>query len=322
MTDAGEILDRHQLFDRRIAAARAFFPGQFALAARNLRTGEEVAVDGERVMPTASTYKVPVMIEVFRQVEAGSLSLDEALPFTEDMRRLGSGVMRDLSLGVAWSVRDLTMLMVIVSDNSATRMLLERIGGYAAVNGTMRAMGFPSYVLHGPEDRARMEAAGLDNRSLAECSPRDLMRMMTAIAAGEMVSAEASAQMRAILGRQHYLDQASRYLGRDQSSGAPGGNAVLDWVGSKSGMMAGMRADTGIWRLPDGTGIAFAVMNEGSTDGSYSAEHEGDVINGVLGWALVSHFWPEGELGPMPPVESAWLDRILGLDRRGGKGGG
>ena len=317
MTDATGMPDRQKLFDHRIAAARAHFPGDFALAARNLRTGEEIAVDGDREMPTASTYKVPVMIEVFRQVDAGDLTLDETLVFTEDVRRLGSGVLRDLSLGVAWSVRDLVMLMVIVSDNSATRMLLDRIGGYAAVNATMQAMGFPSYVLHSPEERARMEAAGLDNRSLAECTPRDLMRMMAAIAGGDLVSAEASAQMRAILGRQHYLEQASRYLGRDPDSGAPGGNAMLEWVGSKSGMMKGMRADTGIWRLLDGTEIAFAVMNEGSTDGSYAAEHIGDVINGVLGWAVVAYFWPEDELGPMPQVESAWLDRILGVDRDG-----
>lgn len=317
MTDTRAMRVRQGLFDRRIAAARAHFPGEIALAARNLRTGEDIAVDGDRAMPTASTYKVPVMIEVFRLVNSGELTLDETLPFTEDARRLGSGVMRDLSLGVAWSIRDLVMLMVIVSDNSATRMLLDRIGGYAAVNATMQALGFSSYVLHSPEERTQMEAAGFDNRSLAECTPRDLMRMMTAIAAGEMVSAEASVQMREILGRQHYLEQASRYLGRDASSGAPGGNALLEWVGSKSGMMDGMRADTGIWRLLDGTEIVFAVMNEGSPDGSYSPEHEGDVINGVLGWTLAAYFWPENELGPMPQVESAWLDRILGVDRGG-----
>ncbi len=305
------------LFERRVAAAKAAFPGEFALAARNLRTGEELAVDADRAMPTASTYKVPVMIEVFRQADAGELSLDETLPFTEDVRRLGSGVMRDLSLGLALPVRDLVMLMVIVSDNTATRLLLERVGGYEAINATMDAWGYHSYVLHSPEARARLEGAGLDNRSLAECTPRDLMGMMAAIAAGEMVSVGASDRMRAILGRQHYLEQASRYLGRDQYSGAPGGATILEWVGSKSGMMDGMRADTGIWRLRDGTEIAFAIMNEGSPDHSYGPEHLGDIINGVLGWSVVSYFWPEAELGPMPPVDSAWLDRILGSDRAG-----
>ena len=307
--------DRDLALARRIAAAKAWFPGEFALAARNLRTGDEVLVDADRSMPTASTFKVPVMIEVFRQDAAGALSLDETLEYTEDARRLGSGVMRDLSLGTSWSIRDLVMLMVIVSDNTATRMLLERIGGYEAVNAAMQALGFPSYVLHGPEARERLEAAGLNNRGLAECTPRDLMRMMERIARGEMVNTEASAGMRHVLGRQHYLNQASRYLGRDQYSGDE--PAPVAWVGSKSGMMAGMRADTGIWRFPDETEIAFAVMNEGSADTSYSTEHNGDIVNGVLGWTVAAYFWPDDAPGPMPGVESAWIDRILGEDRMG-----
>jgi len=280
-------IDRDELFARRVAAVRSFFPGEIALAARNLRTGEEMLVDADRPMPTASTYKVPVMIEVFRQEAAGTLSLDEKLPFTEESRRLGSGVIRDLSLGVEWSIRDLVMLMTIVSDNTATRMLMNRIGGWQAVNAAMKELGYGSYVLHGPEERARMEEAGLDNRSLAECSPRDLMRMMADIAMGQVVSPEASAEMRRVLGRQHYLEQASRYLGRDPYSDDP--DAPLAWVGSKSGMMDGMRADTGIWRLRDGTEIAFAVMNEGSADSRYGSENEGDIANSAWVWSVVAN---------------------------------
>ncbi len=306
------------LFDRRVEAARRFFPGQFGFAARNLRTGEEIQVDGDLLFPTASTYKVPVLIEVFRQEAAGILSLDETIPFTEENRRLGSGVIRDLSLGLALSIRDLAMLMVIVSDNTATRLLLNRIGGWRAVNAAMADLGFPSFILHGPEERERMEAAGLDNRALAESTPADLMRMMAAIAEDSLVSPEACAAMRHILGRQHYLDQASRYLGRDPYAGPGDITKPIEWVGSKSGMMDGMRADTGIWRLPDGTEIAFATMNEGSADSGYGGEHNGDILNGVLGWSIVAHFWPAESLGPMPRAESAWLDRILGEDRSGG----
>lgn len=310
-----EPVTARNVLDQRIAAARAYFPGDIALAARNLRTGEEVRVDADLPMPMASTYKVPVMIEVFRQAAAGNPSLDERLPFTGEVRRLGSGIMRDLTPGLDLPIRDLVMLMIIVSDNTATRLLLNRVGDYEPVNATMDALGYHSHVLHSPEARARMETAGLDNRSLAECSPHDLMNMLAAIAEGTMLSPEASIAMREILGRQHYLNQASRYLGRDQYSGEGATRAPLTWVGSKSGMMDGMRADTGIWQLPDGTEIAFAIMNEGSPDSSYSTEHEGDIINGVLGWSLVAHFWPEGALGPMPPTDSAWLDRILGPDR-------
>lgn len=309
-------MTNHDLFHRRVNAVNHWFSGTIALAARNLRTGEELLVDAHAPYPTASTYKVPVMIDVFRQEVAGTLSLDESIPFTEAQLRLGSGVMRDLTLGVPWSIRDLLMLMVIVSDNSATRLLLERIGGWESVNAATASLGYPSFVLHGPETRARMEAEGLDNRSLAECAPVDLMQMMADIAAASTISAEACATMRQILGRQHYLNQASRYLGRDQYSGDGDPiTAALRWVGSKSGMMDGMRADTGIWQLPDGTEIAFAIMNEGSPDTGYGSEHEGDIANGVLGWSIVAHFWPESALGPMPPSESAYLDRILGHSR-------
>ncbi|MGC4108115.1 MAG: serine hydrolase [Thermomicrobiales bacterium] len=299
------------VLDRRIAAARAWFPGTFALAARNLVTGEEILVDGHAPYPTASTYKVPVLLSLFRRIEAGDMALTDTVPFTPETLRLGSGVLRDMTVGRDFTLHDLAMLMVIVSDNSATRLLLDHLGGYAAINATTAALGFPSFVLHSPEERAQMETAGEDNRSLAESSPFDLMAMMARIADGTMVSPAASETMRQMLGRQHYLNQASRYLGRDQYTGDDGEEHPLIWIGSKSGMMDGMRADTGIWRFADGTQIAFATMNEGSADHGYGSEHEGDIVNGVLGWSLASYWWPEA-LGPMPSARSAYLDLILG----------
>lgn len=299
-----------ELLDRRIDAARAWFPGTFALAARNLATGEEILVDGHAPYPTASTYKVPVLVELFRRIDAGDMALSDTLPFREEALRLGSGVLRDMTVGQAFTIHDLAMLMTIVSDNSATRLLLDHLGGHAAINAATATLGFPSFVLHAPEERARLEAAGEENRALAESSPYDLMAMMAQIADGTMVSEAASRQMCRILGRQHYLNQASRYLDRDQYADDDGDRPRL-WIGSKSGMMDGMRADTGIWRFGDGTQIAFATMNEGSADHGYGSEHEGDIVNGVLGWSLVSYWWPE-VLGPAPTVRSAYLDLILG----------
>ena len=307
--------NRRSLFDRRIVAARAWFPGTVALAARNLGTGEEILVDGHAPFPTASTYKLPVLMELFRRIEAEEMTLADTLPFQPEALRLGSGVLRDMTLGQDLTLHDLAMLMVIVSDNSATRLLLDHLGGYTAINATTQAMGFPSFVLHSPEERAAMEAAGEDNRSLAESSPFDLMAMMARIADGPadgpMISASASETMRQMLGRQHYMNQASRYLGRDQYTSDDGAEHPQIWIGSKSGMMDGMRADTGIWRFADGTTIAFATMNEGSADTGYGSEHEGDIVNGVLGWALASYWWPDA-LGSMPTVRSAYLDLILG----------
>jgi beta-lactamase class A len=301
---------RRELLDRRIAAARAWFPGTFALAARNLTTGEEILVNGHAPYPTASTFKVPVLIELFRRIAAGEMALADTLPFRADALRLGSGVMRDMTLEREFTLHDLAMLMTIVSDNSATRLLLDHLGGHAAINATTQVLGFLSFILHSPEERAAIEATGEENRGLAESSPFDLMAMMAQIAEGTMISAEASETMRTMLGRQHYTNQASRYLASDQYTDDDGQRHKIS-IGSKSGMMDGMRADTGIWRFADGTQTAFATMNEGSADHGYGNEHEGDIVNGVLGWSLVAYWWPE-TLGPAPVVRSAYLDLILG----------
>ncbi len=300
------------LLSKRLAAVQSSFSGHVGLAARNLCTGEEILVDAHTPYPTASTYKVPVMIEVFRQAERGVLSLDDHLPFTTEHLRLGSGVLRDLTPGVELPIHDLLMLMMIVSDNSATRILLQKVGGGDVVTDAMQELGFPSFVIHGPDARKRLEAAGEDNRSLAESTPWDLMSMMARIADGTIVSPEACASMRTILGRQHYLNQASRYLGRDQYTHNGGEGKDTLWIGSKSGMMSGMRTDTGIWWFADGTRIAFAVMNEGSSDHGYGSEHEGDITNGILGWTIVSHWWPAEKLGPMSGDTSPYLDAVLG----------
>src|SRR5829696_2050943 len=112
--------------------------GELALAAMNLTTGEELARNDQRSMPTASVFKLPLLVEVFRQAEAGALDLDERVTLrAEDVVR-GSGILRDFGPGLQPTLRDLAMMMVIVSDNSASNLLLDRVGGPQRANATMR----------------------------------------------------------------------------------------------------------------------------------------------------------------------------------------
>src|SRR5947209_11973876 len=95
------IVGRWSVTEQRAeAAAReliAGFDGEVAFLARNLATGAEIGYRADRVMPTASTIKLPVLAELFRQVEAGAVDLDAAIPIHPDDRRGGSGVLKDLS---------------------------------------------------------------------------------------------------------------------------------------------------------------------------------------------------------------------------------
>ena len=107
------------------------FEGEAAFLARNLGTGEEIGHRPERVMPTASTIKIVVLAELFRQVDAGAIDLDARVELLAEDRRGGSGILKDLSAGVVATVRDHATLMIALSDNTSTALLVRLLGRIA-----------------------------------------------------------------------------------------------------------------------------------------------------------------------------------------------
>lgn len=105
-----------------------------------LASGETVEINADRSFQMASVFKVQILAELACQAVAGTLSLDERVELTEEMKAPGSGVLKELSAGTSLTVRDLAMLMIIVSDNTATDILLDRVGRNA-VNARLRACG-------------------------------------------------------------------------------------------------------------------------------------------------------------------------------------
>src|SRR5829696_7129046 len=269
--------------------------GELALAAMNLTTGEELARNDQRSVPTASVFKLPLLVEVFRQAEAGALDLDERVTLrAEDVVR-GSGILRDFGPGLQPTLRDLAM-MVIVSDNSASNLLLDRVGGPQRVNATMRELGFPSIAVH------RRIAFGeiTTNGSLAEAAPRDLVRLVVALAREELVSPAASRAMLAILGRQRYLEQAPRFVAY-RPYAADFARMQPIKIFNKTGMINGLRADTGLITIDPDVRIAYSVVNDTGSDDTYRNEHPGDIVNALIGRVLVEYWWP-GEWNPQIAV--------------------
>ena len=116
------------------------FEKVLGVAVKHLGTGEEVGFNGEELFPTASVFKVPVIVELYRQAEAGGLNLDSKLVLKDSLKVPGSGILKELSEGLEVTVRDLSRLMMILSDNTATDMIVERVGK-ENVNATMRRLG-------------------------------------------------------------------------------------------------------------------------------------------------------------------------------------
>ncbi len=186
-----------------------------------LETGEEVAINADRVMDTMSVIKLPLMVEAFRQMEAGKLALTDRYTLQPGDRRPGTGVLRSLDDGAAVTTKDLLTLMIIVSDNTATDVMFDRVGGTAPVNALMRSYGLNSIQAVGTADAWFKAAAAAPDSAVFHneikkpfglSSPRDMGRLLEKIALGQAVSKQASDQMLDILSRQVYATRIPKYV--------------------------------------------------------------------------------------------------------------
>ena len=126
--------------EQELARIRQKFPGQMAVYMKNLATGEEIALDADRVYETFSVIKVPIMAEILRQAEAGKFSLSDRITLKAADARWPSGVLYTMEPGLQPTIRDLLTLMVIISDNTATDLLGDK-AGRANVTQFMRSLG-------------------------------------------------------------------------------------------------------------------------------------------------------------------------------------
>lgn len=116
-------------------------PGSMGVYVRHIEREEEILVEAEKVFPLGTVFQIAVMAEVFRQAERGMISLEDKVELTDSMKAVGPGIMQYLSPGVNLSMKDLLVLMMTISDNTATDLLWKRIG-VQSVNMALRDMGF------------------------------------------------------------------------------------------------------------------------------------------------------------------------------------
>jgi beta-lactamase class A len=208
---AGQSLDtlRNRLA-ARIAAAPAEAVGLYF---RDLGTGDSVLLGADHRFHAASTMKVPVMIQLFRDQDAGALALADSLLVSNTFFSIVDSAPYHLDpaddsdsslyalVGRRLPIRRLVELMETVSSNLATNLLIERVGA-ARANATAHALGADSImVLRGVEDIPAYRA-GRNNTTTA----RDLGALLVALAQDRAASAASCREMREILGRQHFIE--------------------------------------------------------------------------------------------------------------------
>jgi beta-lactamase class A len=143
---------------RLLESELARFPARTGVYVKHLVTGEDAAVRADEAFSSASVIKVPIMIRAFQLADRGSLDLNERVEIRREHLRDGSGVLQFHDLGLRPTYRDLITEMVITSDNTATDLMVQRVGGVDALNAWLASTGYPKaqMVGRGHEYRKRL----------------------------------------------------------------------------------------------------------------------------------------------------------------------
>ncbi len=202
-------------------------------------TGAYVDIGGEQAVSAASTIKLPVLIAFFQDVDAGKIKLDESLVMRKDLIASESGVMQYQPPGTAFSALETADKMITISDNTATNMLIDRLGGIAALNQRFKRWGLAQTVLRNPLP---------DLEGTNTITPKDLSGLLLKVNQGELLSAPSR-------------DRALKILSNTVTDTLlPQGLEPDATIEHKTGDIGSVVGDTGIVNMPNGQRYVATVM--------------------------------------------------------------
>ncbi len=264
-----------------IGRLAAGFSGTLGVWAQSLGTGETIEWNAHEVFPSASAIKLPILYEVFRQACEGRIRLTDTLTVGADDVVPGSGILKDLTPGGALSVRDLAVLMIVVSDNTAANLLIDLVG-VDAINGSLQALGLGATVL---EHRLFRAPAGAPvNRT----TPAELGQLLMWVAGHAVLTPTACEAMLAILRRQHHTDQITRRIAEFDGFLEQGVEPIVR-VASKSGAIRGTRNDVALVERGD-LRYVIAMMSRDCADRRFYIDNEAAVLLAEVSALVHSHF--------------------------------
>lgn len=262
--------------DEQIKAEVASFKGKVFIFAKNLDTGETYALDADERVRTASTIKIAVMIEAFARVAEGKAKWTDELVLTKDSKVYGSGILTEFADGLHLTLRDGVNLMMLISDNTATNLVLDVLTT-DAVNARMESLGIKQIrilrrVGSGGESR---EGKNPDNKrfGLGVATPREMVVVMEKLERGEVISPAASKEMIELMKR----EQAHYAIGRTLS-GVP--------MASKYGALDRLRSSVGIIYTKKGR-IAMAITCDDMPEPYWSVDNPAYLLMSRLSLILI-----------------------------------
>lgn len=253
------------------------FSGRVSVAFQALAPGAQgarVMLDADATMPAASLIKLPVLACALQEVEEGRLDLARRVRVESGAHAGGDGVLRLLQGGLEPTVRDLLTLMIALSDNTATNLVLDLVG-MEPVRAWIRQAGMARTRLAGkmqPTEATRTEAQrrGERNRTTAT----DVLGLLLSLERGDLLPPAARATMRDILAEQRHTQAIGRYLPLEPAAAGPEGRVVR--LRSKHGSLPGTWHDAALVAEADERPtFALVVLSDEADDRAEHPEQEG-----------------------------------------------
>ena len=242
----------------------------------HIESDTRLDVNGDAPFPMASTFKIPILATACQQLTAGVISLDSRVPLADEDKSLGSGILPFFESGLEPTLRDLLTLMIIISDNTATDMMVDYLGGAAVIEGYMHALGlreiffklnckdllrhaFPPEVADLPveelvkwttENDVLRDGLCFSRGPENDVSTANAMNRLLHLMYGDLFPEDVRAVAFDILHKQQFNVRISRFL--------PPGTKVAH----KTGTIGGIRNDCGIITLGETNHVILTLFTE------------------------------------------------------------
>lgn len=239
----------------QIAAQAKDFKGTVGVAVRDLNSGDSFSILGSSVFVQASSIKIAILATLLKQDQDGRVHLTDSVPLPKSEFVGGSGILQYFDgAGEQLTIRDLAVMMIVLSDNSATNLVIDRVG-IDAVNAFLDANGFKATRLNRRMMDSAAISAGRENLS----TPNEMSRLLDALYHGKLLD-------------KAHTKLALQMLGYPKdtplSRGLPDNVAHAD----KPGSLSGVRNDSGIVLLKDHPYILCVMINKAADDSAAEKE--------------------------------------------------
>ncbi len=266
---------------KQLDAIAAAHHGVLGYSVSNLDTGERLSLRGDETFPTASLIKVPILVTLFDLAEQKQISLDDPLTVLKIDQVPGSGVLQFMHSGMSLSVRDAAVLMSVLSDNTATNLLLDRVA-IRRVWQKMESLGLPHTKVHS-KTFLRMTSVAMDSSvkyGLGVSTPNEMAHLFELLALGKAVSPSADSAMLDIL--------------RNNADGESMQRSIEGVIAPhKTGATDSVRTECALFRLQ--SRVVACGFTKQNRDIRWVVDNEAQVSLGKLGAAVVAA-WPKASI--------------------------